>query len=58
MIHGRRAMSEWSPVDALEEIKKRSAGYSNYRNDSRQVRKAGTVGRPVHFKSLYIEPHL
>lgn len=38
-----------SPVDALEEIKKRSTGYSNYRNDSRQVRKGGLVGMSVAF---------
>lgn len=51
-------MSKWSPVDALEGIKKRSVGYSNYRNDSRQVRRRGMVRCPLHFKSLYTEPHL
>lgn len=34
-------MSKWSPVDALEGIKKRRIGYSNYRNDFRQVKKRG-----------------
>lgn len=46
-------MSKWSPVDALEEIKKRSIGYSNYRNVSRQVRKGGMVRCLLHFNSLY-----
>lgn len=37
---------------------KRVPGYSNYRNDSRQVRKGGLARCLLHFKSLCAEPHL
>lgn len=52
-------MSEWSPVDALGEIRKGSEGFGNYRNDSWQVRKGGMVSCLQHCKSLYaVTPQL
>lgn len=55
MIDGSRAVSCRSPAKALEEIKERSWGCSNYRDDSRHTEETITASCRLRFKRLHTE---